>query len=132
MIARESGIVAGLGWALAMWACWFTFDVAWRGMKVTSPQWRYLMSVPGHQWAWAAVFGTAALLLTLGMATRRYAARAAGLAIMGFGCGSIAAFYACAPLIDPGLTTLGYHPWLISAGLMLLGAVINWRPVAWF
>lgn len=132
MIIRESGIACGIGWTLTAWAWWLTADLAWRGDNVTSRQWQYLMSVPGHQWTWVVLFGAGAFILSLGMVAADYTSRAIGLVILSLGAGAIAAFYLTAPLIDPGLTTLGYHPWLLCAAGMLPCAVVNWRPVAWF
>jgi hypothetical protein len=132
MTIRESGICGGACWALTGWLWWFTVDLVWRADNVTSRQWQYLMSVPGHQWTWAALYAAAALILTVGMITTRYRLRSAGLAIGGFGALLIAAFYALAPDIGAGLTTLGYHPWLLGGGAMLLAAVVNWRPTPCF
>lgn len=132
MIIRESGIAAGVGWVLTTWAGWFTTDLVWRADQITSRQWLYLMSVPGHQWSWAGLFGSGVMLLVLGLVGTRYRLRAAGFALIAVGTGLIAGFYLAAPFIDPGLTTLGYHPWLLSMVVMLFCAVVNWRPVSWF
>lgn len=132
MIVRESGIVTGIGWFLAAWGWIFTIDLVGRADQVTSAQWRYLMGVPGGRWAWIAIFGGGALILTFGQLLGRFKLRGAGMAMMGFGSLAIAVFYLCAPLIDPGLTTLGWHPWWGLAAVLLMGAVVNWKPVTWF
>jgi hypothetical protein len=132
MTIRESGLATGIGWAVALWACLYTIDLAARADQVTSKQWQYLMSVPGGQWSWTALFGMGGLLLLVGMLTRLYRLRAVGCAILGTGALTIAAFYWCAPTIDPGLTTLGYHPWYAWGIVLMFCAAVNWRPVAWF
>lgn len=132
MKCRESHIVRSAEWVLAVWVTGFAVDLIVRGGKVTSNQWRYLMLIPGHQWTWAAIFGTASVVAMAGLARSRYRWIAVGLALMGAGSTGIAAFYLVAPFIDPGLTTLGYSPWFIVAGIELLGAVLNWRPAQWF
>ena len=128
---RESpltGVIAGF---FAYWGTQYTIDLIGRADQVTSTQWRYLMSVPGGRWSWITIFGVGAAILILGLLGPHYRTRATGLALMGFGSLSIAAFYICAPLIDPGLTTLGWHPWWPLAVIYLTLAIINWRPTRW-
>lgn len=117
---------------VTFWGMGFTIDLVARADKVTSRQWQYLMSVPGQQWAWVSVFGTATALLIAGQLARAHRLCAAGCAIAGFGAGMIGVFYMAAPVIDPGLTTLGYWPWLLTMFVMLVAAVINWKPAKWF
>jgi hypothetical protein len=129
---REMKLVGWGQWAITVWSWWYTADLTFRATDVTSSQWVYLMSVPGGHWTWAALFGWAAINLTTGMLMRRYWLRAVALALMGFGCFFTSAFYVAAPLIEPGLLTLGYHGWFLSCGLLLFLAVVNWRPVRCF
>ena len=132
LIIRESGIATGIGWAITAWTLIYTIDLAGRADDVTSAQWRYLMSVPGHQWSWVALFGTGTLLLALGMLGRLHRLRALGYAIIGAGSLGIAVFYALAPAVDPGLTTLGYHVWYAWAATLFFCSAASWRPVTWF
>lgn len=131
MIARESGIIAGIGWAFAAWAWAFTCALAYWADDVTSKQWQFLMTIPGHQWTWVGLFGTGATVLAVGMATARYRLRAAGLLVIGLSCLGIATFYAWAPILN-GLVTLGSFPWLIPTGITAALAVLNWFPIRWF
>ena len=129
---REGRLVTGLCGFVAGWLVAFSAELGVRGHHINSAQWRYLMSVPGHRWSWVALFATAALLILIGLATHQYRIRAVGLMLAGFGCLTVAGFYGAAVLIDSGLTTLGYYPW-IGCGTALLGlGVTNWRPVRWF
>lgn len=48
----------------------------------------------------------------------------AGLIIPAFACLGIAVFYLISPLINDGLTTLGYLPWFLCSLLMFyIGAI---------
>lgn len=132
MIIRETSVAASVGWFLCGWSFTFCAALAYWADNITSRQWLYLMGVPGHQWTWVTIYGVAAWVLLVGMVFRRYRIRAAGLLIMGTGCTLIFFFYLFAPLIDPGLVTLGSFPWAIAAGLMYVGAAINWSPSLWF
>lgn len=131
-LLRELKLIAWAQWLVVAWAWWYTTDLTFRAPYVTSRQWLYLMSTPGHHWSWVALFGSGAIILTTGMLTGRYVLRAIGLAVLGFGAFFIAAFYIAAPLIDPGLMTLGYQSWLPTCAPLLLLAVVNWRPVRCF
>lgn len=131
-VVRESGLVAGICWVLDTWSFGFTLDLIARADDVTSAQWRYLMSVPGGNLAWAGVFLSGALALVYGLAVVNYRLRAIGCGLIGFGCSAIAAFYVFAPLIDPGLTTLGYWPWLLGGLILILAALVNAKPLTWF
>ena len=124
-------ILAGIGTVIAIWAAGFTVDLIARADAVTSAQWRYLMSVPGGKWTWSALFLTASLTLTYSLATHHTTIRALGYALLALGCGAIAGFYIVAPLIDPGLTTLGYWPWLLAAAAMMFLAVAHAKPRPW-
>jgi hypothetical protein len=131
MRPKQLAVIAS--WTLAGWLAWFTADLIFRAANVTSRQWLYLMSIPGHQWTWAGVFGTAAALTTAGLVTRRRRITAAGCAVMTFGCGLIAVFYLVAPWVaDPSLVTLGYAPWMMCAFIAALATVIYWKPSGWF
>lgn len=129
--ARNIRLLNGIGWALTLWGLGFTCDLAARADNVTSRQWQYLMSVPGNQWTWVAIFGSGAALLIAGMLTHVYRLRALGCAAMAFGSLLIGGFYVVAPAIDVGLTTLGYWPWFLTTLVMIVGACANWRPTTW-
>lgn len=129
---RESGIAAVIAWVMAAWALGFALNTTLVADRLTSPQWLALMTVPGGKWFWAGLFGIAAVILAAGMHTTRYHWRAVGLALIGAGCSGIAVFYLIAPLFHLGPITLGYWPWFVPAGVGLLGAVVNWRPILWF
>lgn len=131
-LARSRRLLNGFGWVLTVWGLGFTCDLAARADNVTSRQWHYLMSVPGNQWSWAAIFGAGTALLIAGMLTNVYRLRAIGCGAMAFGSGLTVAFYMAAPMIDPGLTTLGYWPWIFTMLGMIVGAVVNWNPTTWF
>lgn len=131
MTIRESRVMTGVGWVIVGWAIGFTLDLIARADDVTSAQWRYLMSVPGGHWAWVGVFIIGAMFVTYGLASLRYVLRAIGFGILGFGCGAIAAFYIVAPFVDPGLTTLGYWPWLLGAVGLISIAAVNAKPITW-
>lgn len=87
MSLRASGFLNGIGWMLTAWGIGFTLDLVARADNVTSPQWRYLMSVPGGEWSWVAVFGSGTVLLIAGMLSQAYKVRAFGCAVMAVGCG---------------------------------------------
>ncbi len=131
---RESKLFHLLTGVLAIWSWMFATDMAGRADQITSRQWQYLMSVPGHQWSWTAVFFMAAVITTIGLLAEhhKYVIRAFGLGLMSLGALGIGVFYIVAPLIDRGLTTLGYHPWFITGSLMLFAAVANWKPLRWY
>lgn len=129
---RESGIAAGLGWALAVWSGAFALNTVLAADRLTSPQWQALMTVPGGKWFWTVLFGGAGITLAIGLTRTWYWVRALGLGLIGGGCFGIAAFYMLAPLFHVGPITLGYWPWLIPVGLGIVGAVVNWRPIPWF
>ena len=128
---RESPITGVIAGFFAYWGTQYTIDLIGRADQVTSTQWRYLMSVPGGRWSWITVFGVGSALLILGLCGRHYRTRAAGLTILGFGALAIAAFYICAPLIDPGLTTLGWHPWWPYGPACIGLAIFNTKPIRW-
>jgi hypothetical protein len=132
MPIRESGVATGCAWGLAVWAAGFAANIGWAGDKITSTQWQYLMSVPGGKWFWAGMFGVGALILVIGLITRRYTLRAAGLLIAALGCLLISGYYIVAPLLERGLITLGWWPWLGFGFVYLFSAVVNWRPILWF
>jgi len=98
---------------------------------VTSPQWRYLFSVPGGQWSWAALFGAATLLMAVGLALHRHRVTAIGYGLLTFGSALISAFYLAAPLIDPGLVTFDWYPWAIALIPGLVGTVLYLKPASW-
>lgn len=131
MILRESRILTAALWILSSWSLLFAVLLAWLGDKVTSRQWLYLLSVPGHKWFWAVLFGSAAVMVLWGLTRGGYGWRGAGLFLAAVGCTIIAGFYLFSPLIDPGLLTLGYIPWFPGAGFLAWLAAINWRPTPW-
>lgn len=132
MIIRESHMGRGLFGFLS--GAWMLFAVlcAWLGDDVTSRQWVYLMGVPGGNWFWSIVFCGGALAGLLGVTTHLYRLTAAGLFVDGLACLLIASFYVFAPLIDPGMITLGYVVWFITAVLSFFAAVVSWAPIRWF
>lgn len=133
VILREGKITYAIHWLCVAWILNFTFDVLARADDVTSRQWQYLMSVPGHKFFWASLFGISAILIIFGLLSEeyKYTLRCIGLLIGGSGCLMVVAFYILAPLIDPGLTTLGFHPWMVPGVIFIAGAFINWKPVKW-
>ncbi len=132
MTIRESGIVAGIEWAIVAWALGFAINTAVAADYLTSPQWRSLMTVPGGKWFWTILFGGGALILAIGLLRPWYFTRGIGLALGALGCAGIAVFYIIAPLFNLGPITLGYWPWFLGIGVGLLGAVANWWPIQWF
>jgi hypothetical protein len=102
------------------------------GDQLTSRQWTYLMDVPGGQLFWGTLFAAGALAGLLGTVCHAYRITAAGMCATGFACLLIAAFYLFAPLIDPGMYTLGYVPWFIVALITFCAAVFSWAPIRWF
>jgi hypothetical protein len=116
---------------LTLWALLFTVSVAWIGEQVTSKQWQYLMSIPGHKWTWAVIFGIAGLIATIGLTTTAYRFIATGLIIEGFACLSICVFYIFAPLIGDSLITLGWLPWLLCSGIAFYFGAINQSAREW-
>lgn len=130
---RESELCQSVCWALGLWGLLFGVALGYWGDNVTSKQWLYLLSVPGHQWTWEGVFGTSGLLIVIGLLKQgRYLMRSLGCLGVASGCLAITALYAAAPLIDPGLLTFGSFAWILGAGAGYLLAVINWRPITWF
>lgn len=132
MILRDSALVRGVEWAVAVWAAMFAATAVAVGDSINSRQWQYLLSIPGHEWFWGGLFGGAAVLLTFGLWRGNYKANAVALFMIGLGCTMIAAFYTVAPILDHGLITLGMFPWMLAAGVTLLAGVINAKPGEWF
>lgn len=132
MTIRESGIVAGISWAIAVWAMGFAVNIFLAADLLTSPQWQSLMTVPGGKWFWIALFGGAGITLVTGLVNERYLVRGVGLCLIGLGCFAIGGWYMIAPFFDLGPVTFGYWPWFLGVGIGLLGAVANWRPHEWF
>ncbi|SDD58076.1 hypothetical protein SAMN04488581_2588 [Mycolicibacterium neoaurum] len=131
MSLRASGFLNGIGWLLTAWGMAYTIDLTARGDKVTSAQWLYLMDELGGIESWQVLFGAGTAILLAGMLTQVYRIRAVGCAILALGSGMVALFYALAPA-QIGLTTLGHWPWILAMIIMLVGAVVNWNPTAWF
>lgn len=125
---RESGVVQAIEWATVILNAFFTVSLIMWSDDVNSPQWRYLFSIPGHQWTWAGIFGTATLLTAYGLWTKRYRTIAAGLAVLSFGCLFVATFYVIAPIFYDGLVTFGWYPWLLTLIPALVGVTINLNP----
>ena len=94
---RESGIAAGVAWAIAIWALGFAANTVLAADYLTSPQWRSLMTVPGGKWFWTAMFGLAGVVLITGLIDTNYLLRGIGLGLVGLGCGGIAVFYIRTP-----------------------------------
>lgn len=124
----------GRGCAYFLTGVWMLFAVlcALTGDWLTSRQWTYLMGVPGGEWFWAFLFAGGALAGLVGTVCHFYRLTAVGMFVDGSGCALIAAFYLCAPLIDPGMYTLGYVPWFAVAVVTFFAAVVNWTPRPWF
>jgi hypothetical protein len=129
---RESGVTAGIGWALAAWSIAFAINLILVADKLTSPQWTALMTVPGGKWLWFGLFGAAGATLLHGLIATKYRVRGVGMALVAVGCFGIGVFYIVAPLFRLGPITLGYWPWFLGVGIGVLGAVANWRPLEWF
>jgi hypothetical protein len=125
-----------IGRALAAFTAvtWLVFAVlcAWLGNAVTSKQWVYLMSIPGGKWFWAGTFGIGSAVALYGIIKRCYRLTAIGLFVVGTCCFLIFAFYLLAPLIDPGLMTLGYVVWFFGTVPVYALAAVNVTPVSWF
>lgn len=132
MNIRESGLFAGLAWAMSAWASGFALTTLFTADRLTSPQWRALMTIPGGKFFWVTLFGAAAIILIAGLLTHHYKSRGTGLALIGVGCFGIAVFYLVAPLFHLGPITLGYWPWFLGVGLGTFGAIANWWPIEWF
>lgn len=132
MIIRESRLGRAICRGVSIWAILFGIVFGWLGNHVTSKQWQLLMGVPGDKWFWAIVFTVPGSVALLGLTTTAYRAIATGLFVIGCGCLLISSFYLLAPLIDPGLFTLGWVPWLMCAAVAFFGAVTNWTDVRWF
>ena len=132
MIVRDTHLGRAVFAIIAAWACWFAIDVIRIGDKVTSKQWQYLMEVPLGKWFWLIIFGLAGVTTLFGLATRAHRVTAAGLFFIGGACLLIAGFYLIAPLIDPGLLTLGYNAWAFPAGAAFLCAALSWTDATWF
>jgi hypothetical protein len=128
---RESGLFALIGWFTAVWSLGFAINVVLAADYLTSPQWRSLMTVPGGKWFWTALFGSAGILLLIGLLGTHYRLRACGFALSGAGCGFVAVFYLIAPLFHLGPITFGYWPWFLGVGIGLLFSVMNWSPIQW-
>ena len=132
MTIRESGVVTGISWAMAVWALGFAVNIFFAADRLTSPQWQALMTVPGGKWFWITVFAGAGVTLVSGLVDTCYRARAIGLGIVGLGCGGIATFYMLAPFFNLGPVTFGYWPWFLGVGVGIMGAIANWWPLEWF
>lgn len=132
MTIRESGIATIIGWVFAVWALGFGTNTVLIADRVTSPQWRSLMTVPGGKWFWFGLFAAAGITLICGILTTRYRLRAAGFTLTAAGCFAIAAFYVVAPIFHLGPITLGYWPWFLGIGIGTLGAIVNLKAIAWF
>ena len=132
MKLRESRLIRAACWTVTGWAALFGVTFVVMGDTVTSGQWRYLMGVPGGTWFWLAVFTGSAAVAAVGLARHHHAAVGAGLFVIGSGCLLITVFYLLAPLIDPGLFTLGWFPWALCAATAYMCSVANWRAVSWF
>lgn len=132
LIIRDSTLGRALYTAIGAWAVAFALVCTFIGDIVTSKQWTYLMGVPGGKWFWSVLFGVAAFVVLAGVVWNSTLAIALGLFVIGSGCGLITAFYLLAPLIDPGLLTLGYMPWALCAAIAYPCAVTAWKPLTWF
>jgi len=132
VVVRESKMGRIVFALIAAWACWFAIDVVRIGDQVTSKQWQYLMEVPLGKWLWLILFGVSGVITLTGLAMHAYRIAAVGLSLIGVACLLIAGFYLVAPLIDPGLLTLGYNPWAFPAGAAFFCAALNWTGATWF
>jgi hypothetical protein len=128
---RESTPMRTIGVFFSIWSILFALDIFYNGSKITSPQWQYLMSVPGHHVTWAALFASAGVFLLSGVVLRKFRLASLGFFLDGIGAAAIAVFYVFAPFADPGLRTLGYWPWIISGSMALYGAAVNWSDKKW-
>lgn len=132
MIVRKTKLAQIFCAVIAVWSCWFAIDVVRIGDQVTSKQWQYLMEVPLGKWLYLLMFGVAGVITLLGLATRAYRITAIGLFLTGAASLLITGFYLLAPLIDPGLLTLGYNAWAFPAIAAFAAAALNWTEVKWF
>lgn len=82
MVIRDSVLGRSLFWFTA--STWLLFAVlcARFGDRVTSKQWTYLMSVPGHKWLWAIAFGLGSVTVMAGLLKRWHILTATGLFVV--------------------------------------------------
>ncbi|AER47498.1 hypothetical protein PBI_DYLAN_70 [Mycobacterium phage Dylan] len=130
-VLRESGLITVVAAMMSVVTLVLVVALLFWADSITSTQWKYLFTFPGGEFSWAAVFGTAAVLMISGLATRRHRVTALGHAVLGVAAGVIAVFYAVAPVLEETMVTFGWYPWLLVLIPSAFGTVIYWRPVRW-
>lgn len=131
MATRETSPVRWAGFFINCWAVAFALGCAVIGDKVTSTQWKYLMSIPGGKWTWAIVFAASGVLGLCGLVRKRYGLTVIGAGGVGFSCLGIAVFYIMAPFFLDNLLTLGFMPWLGFGGVAIGVGAMNRNDREW-
>lgn len=117
-MARDDGFVRFLSYGMVIYSWAFSVLIVAMAPYLTSRQWTYLLSIPGGEWTWLALFGSAAVAALYGLRRRRKWPIVAGLFLMASWCTCIVAFYIAASFYDPALINLGYVPWGGMAAVM--------------
>lgn len=128
---REAPPVRWFCGTIGLLCTMFALDIMRIGDVVTSRQWQYLMSVPGHKYAWTIIFFTAGVCTLLGEARAKYRLAAFGLLLMGASALGIATFYYLGPFLNADFLTLGYWTWVINSVVMLAMFAVNWTDKEW-
>lgn len=122
---RELGPVQALVAWLSMWAVLFAGWLVMLADTTTSRQWIWLMSVPGGEWTWAALFTSGAVLSAIGLWLRRYRLVAAGQFLIGTNCLAVAVLYVISPKFLENMVTLNYMPWIAIAVVLYFLTAAN-------
>lgn len=135
--SRDTAAVRLVTAAVGLWGTGFAASCMFLGDRVTSNQWKYLMSIPGGKWTWGIAFGVSGVCCFLGMLVRHWRpVNCLHLAAFGAsgvgGCALlIAMFYLIAPFVVENMITLGAFPWVFAGSAAILVAAMNRNDSEW-